>query len=325
MSGLRLPAGAASLPVQYRSEFAAALLSGLSARPRSIPCKFFYDRYGSVLFEWICTLPEYYPTRTETALLRDRSGEIARAVGPDATLIEFGAGAPWKAEVVLDALERPRGYVPIDISGEHLRAMTEQLKRKRPELPVEPVVADFNKPFSLPAICEGSRRVGFFPGSTIGNLDRQEAISFLRRAALLLQGGGLLIGVDLVKKPAILHAAYNDSAGVTEAFNKNILARANRELGADFHLDRFGHYAFYNPAEQRIEMHLVSLADQKVSVCGHSFAFAEGEAIHTENSHKYTLDGVRTLAEESGFRAPSVWCDPDRLFSVHWLEPKAPA
>jgi L-histidine Nalpha-methyltransferase len=197
--------------------------------------------------------------------------------------------------------------------------MATKLMKANPGLKVRPVVADFTKPFHLEPT-GATRRVGFFPGSTIGNLDRREALAFLRRAASLLQGGGLLIGVDLVKDPAILHAAYNDSAGVTEAFNKNVLARANRELDADFDLDSFAHYAFYNPVLQRIEMHLLSLRRQRAHIGEDTISFAEGETIHTENSHKYTIDGFRALAAEAGFTPHATWCDPDRLFSLHWLE-----
>jgi dimethylhistidine N-methyltransferase len=302
-----------------RSEFAAALLEGLRASPKRVPCKYFYDEEGSALFDLICELPEYYPTRTETRLLREHAAEIARLMGADVELVEYGAGSLQKAGLLLSALERPRAYLPIDISGDYLCAMAAKFVNSHPGLKVRPVVADFTKAFHLePA--GASRRVGFFPGSTIGNLDRREALAFLRRAASLLKGGGLLIGVDLVKDPSILHAAYNDSAGVTDAFNKNILARANRELDAGFDLDNFAHYAFYNPALQRIEMHLMSLRGQRVRVDETVVAFAEGETIHTENSHKYTVDGFRALASEAGFTPRSTWCDADRLFSLHWLE-----
>jgi dimethylhistidine N-methyltransferase len=313
------------LPVQRiqrptHSEFAAALLEGLNATPKRVPSKYFYDEAGSALFDQICELPEYYPTRTETRLLRERAGEIAQFMGPDIELVEYGAGSLQKVGILLSALERPRAYLPIDISGEYLRMMAAKLTAAHPQLRVRPVVADFTKPFHLDAT-GAVRRIGFFPGSTIGNLDRREALTFLRRAASLLKGGGLLIGVDLVKDPAVLHAAYNDSAGVTEAFNKNILARANRELDADFDLDSFAHYAFYNPAHQRIEMHLMSLRDQRVRLCDDAAVlFAEGETIHTENSHKYTVDGFRALASEAGFIPRATWCDANRLFSLHWLE-----
>lgn len=300
------------------SGFAAAALAGLTKHQKELPSKFFYDEDGSRLFDRICELPEYYPTRTEIALFRAKAGEIARAIGPDVELIEFGAGSLLKARMILEALKTPRAYVPIDISGDYLRQMAAKLERALPNVPVHPVVADFTKPLKLPAT--SARRAGFFPGSTIGNLTYGEALVFLCRAAALLKGGGLLIGVDLVKDPSILHAAYNDAAGVTEAFNKNMLVRANRELDANFDLDAFAHYAFYNPPHRRIEMHLMSLKAQKVSVAGTSISFSEGETIHTENSLKYTPDGFRALAREAGFTPKQMWTDPDRLFSVHWLE-----
>jgi L-histidine Nalpha-methyltransferase len=315
-----LPSARAVSPAKD-SEFARDLLAGLGATPKTAPCKYFYDREGSALFDRICDLPEYYPTRTEMALLRNHAAEIAALMGPDAMLVEYGAGALKKVGLLLDALQRPRGYVPVDISGDYLHHVSGRLRMTRPGLPVHPVVADFTEPFALPQI--GGRRIGFFPGSTIGNLDRKEASRFLRRAAGLLRGGGMLIGVDLVKDPAILHAAYNDNQGVTEAFNKNLLVRANRELDTRFDLDSFAHYAFYNPTLQRIEMHLMSLSAQNVSVCGHEIAFADGETIHTENSHKHTVDGFRTLAAQAGFTPRAVWCDPAGLFSLHWLEAAA--
>jgi dimethylhistidine N-methyltransferase len=300
------------------SEFGAAMLAGLDRVNKRISSKFFYDTAGSLLFDRICELPEYYPTRTEMGLLQAHATEIADLIGPDATLIEFGAGSSRKVALLLDALESPRAYEPVDISGDYLHDVANKLRDTRPGLAVHPVVADFMKPFALPG--GDARRVGFFPGSTIGNFDRADALAFLRRAARMLKGGGLLIGVDLVKEPARLHAAYNDSAGVTEAFNKNLLVRANRELDADFDLHAFAHYAFYNPTMRRIEMHLVSLSAQCVSLCGRRIFFAEGETIHTENSYKYTVDGFAELADEAGFVSRKVWCDAGRLFSIHWLE-----
>lgn len=300
------------------SDFAQAVLSGLSKPAKSLPCRFFYDAEGSALFDRICMLPEYYPTRTETKLLRMHAREIAQRMGPDVELIEFGAGSLQKVAILLDALKTPHAYVPIDISGDYLRQMAAKLMGTYPGLSVCPVVADFTQTLRLPV--SGARRVGFFPGSTIGNLDRDEALAFLRRAAALLQGGGLLIGVDLVKDPAVLHAAYNDSEGVTARFNKNILARANRELGADFDLDAFAHYAFYNPAQRRIEMHLMSIARQQVSVGGEIFAFGQGETVHTENSYKYTPDRFLALARDAGFAPAGGWTDPERLFGLYWLE-----
>lgn len=299
------------------SDFARALAAGLRKQPKQLPCRFFYDAEGSVLFDRICELPEYYPTRTETALLHAHAREIAQRVGPNVELIEFGAGSLKKIRILLSALEDPHAYMPVDISGDYLRVMAAKLMGAYPGLSVCPVIADFTQPFRLPS--SDARRVGFFPGSTIGNLDRDEALAFLRRAATLLKGGGLLIGVDLVKEPAVLHAAYNDAAGVTAAFNKNILARANRECGAEFDLDAFAHYAFYNPVLQRIEMHLMSLKRQQVPVAGETFAFAEGETVHTENSHKYTVEMFQALAVEAGFTTQDVWFDPEHLFSVYWL------
>jgi dimethylhistidine N-methyltransferase len=320
MSNAHLIAQAPKRVCEFQSEFARAVVEGLSANPKILPCKFFYDAEGSALFDRICALPEYYPTRTELGMLARHGAEMARAIGGDAALIEFGAGSLTKVGLLLDAMARLRAYVPIDISGDYLRAMAARLAAERPELDVLPVVADFTKPLALPRLPEDVRRVGFFPGSTIGNMDAAEALAFLRKAAAMLKGGGLLIGVDLVKDPAILHAAYNDAAKVTEAFNKNLLVRANRELGADFHVDAFAHYAFYNPVLRRIEMHLMSLADQRAHVAGHAIDFVQGETIHTENSHKYTVDDFRDLAAQAGFTPRQVWRDADNLFSIHWLE-----
>lgn len=299
--------------------FAADLLAGLAATPKRVPAKYFYDDRGSALFERICTLPEYYPTRTELALLQEHAGEIAGLMGADATLIEFGAGALKKVELLLDALDAPRAYVPVDISVDFLRAMAGELRRRRPKLDVHPVAGDFTKAIALPVLGDNERRVGFFPGSTIGNLEPDEAVAFLRHAAALLTGGGMLVGVDLMKDPQVLHAAYNDAAGVTEAFNKNVLERANRELGADFDSDTFAHYAFYDPRRGRIEMHLMSRTRQTVRLLGRRFEFEEGETLHTENSHKYTVEGFSRIAERGGFRPERSWVDPKRLFSLHWI------
>lgn len=299
-------------------DFELALLDGLGRSPKELPSKYFYDNEGSHLFDQICALPEYYLTRTETALLRAHAGEMAELIGNDVDLVEFGAGSLKKIGILLDALESPRTYLPVDIAGDYLSSMAANLARRYPALSIKPVIADFTQPLKLAT--SSARRAGFFPGSTIGNFDCAEALAFLRRLAGLLKGGGLLIGVDLVKDPAILHEAYNDSAGVTAAFNKNVLARANRELGADFALDAFAHYAPYVPERQRIEMHLVSMERQRVSVAGQSIHFAEGETIRTEISQKYTLNGFRELAAEAGFTPRAVWCDPERFFSIHWLE-----
>ena len=304
--------------------FERDLLAGLSATPRSVSPKYFYDAVGSELFEQICELPEYYPTRTEMALLAHHAADIAALAGPRAEIVEFGAGALQKIRLLLDAFDTPAGYLPIDISGEHLNAAAAVLKRDYPSLSIQPVVADYTQRLLLPAPATGSgRRIGFFPGSTIGNFTPAEALRFLQLAAQVLRGGALLIGADLVKDPATLHAAYNDSQDVTAAFNLNLLARANRELGADFDLDHFAHHAFYNVPLKRIEMHLVSKRDQAVTVAGQRFELAEGDSIHTENSHKFTVASLRELALQAGFTAGPVWTDPEKLFSLHWLQ--APA
>ena len=304
-------------------DFARELLAGLAQRPRSIAPKFFYDAAGSALFDRICELPEYYPTRTELEILSRHAGEMAACIGPDAELVEFGAGSSRKVRLLLDARDREgvRRYVPVDISVEHLAGAVELLRADYPGLDVRPLAADFTRPLTLPARdAVPARRAGFFPGSSIGNFTPEEAEAFLREAAVLLAGGGLLIGVDLVKDPAVLHAAYNDAEGVTAAFNLNVLARANRELGADFDLDAFAHYAFYEPRRQRIEMHLQSLRRQQVRLCGRVFDIAEGESLHTENSYKYSIEGFRDLARRAGFQPKAVWCDDRRWFSVHWLQ-----
>jgi dimethylhistidine N-methyltransferase len=298
--------------------FASALLEGLRQMPKQIPCKYFYDSEGSLLFERICDLPEYYQTRSEIEILRSNSAQIATLIGTDADLVEYGAGSLQKVRILLDAMENPRAYTPIDISGDYLQGVVESLAADYPGLDLKPLVGDFTRPLTLPR--GAGRRIGFFPGSTIGNFKPRDAVLLLRRMAGQLQGGGLLIGVDLVKDPAILHAAYNDSAGVTAAFNKNLLTRANRELDAGFAPDGFDHHACYNPLDQRVEMYLVSRARQSVRIAGETVHFAEGEAIHTEDSHKYTVAGFRALAAEAGFLPRAVWRDPQGLFSVHWLD-----
>lgn len=310
-------------PMPEASEFERELVAGLSARPRSISPKFFYDTTGSQLFDRICDLPEYYPTRTEFGLLTAHAAEMTALFPPQADLIEFGAGSVTKVRLLLDAWAARGRFIPLDISAEHLHASAAQLRADYPGLEVLPLAADFTRPLALP---HGDRRVGFFPGSSIGNLGPVAAVRFLRQAAQCLTGGGLLIGVDLVKDPAVLHRAYNDAAGVTAAFNRNLLQRANRELGADFDVEAFDHYAFYDPLRQRVEMHLVSRRRQIVHVAGQAFEFAQGESLHTENSHKYTVEGFRELAEQAGFVPGPVWMDDEERFSVHWLAtPSLPA
>ncbi len=303
------------------SDFPDALLEGLRAEPKRIPCKFFYDSEGSRLFEKISALPEYYLTRTELSLLSLHAQEFANLIGPEGEIVEFGAGSSAKIRALLNGLDRPRAYIPIDISGPYLKSVARALEADYPKLSVRPLVADFSGTLQ-PAIFsrDARRRIGFFPGSTIGNFAPEDAKRFLSDAARLLKGGGLLIGVDLVKDPAILHAAYNDSAGITALFNKNLLRRANRDAEANFDIARFAHYAPYNPVARRIEMYLVSTATQRVTVCGRSIHFAEGEAIETEWSYKYSVDDFRALSIAAGFVPRKVWCDEDRLFSLHWLE-----
>ena len=303
-----------------RRDFETALREGLRREPRQIAPKYFYDQRGSALFDLICELPEYYPTRTEFAILRRHAGEMAECIGAQAELVEFGAGSLQKIRLLLGALREPARLVAIDISAEHLQAEAQRLAAEHPGLRVLPLAGDFSGELQLPAPLAGAaRRVGFFPGSSIGNFTPAEALQFLRRCAGWLAGGGLLVGVDLVKDPALLHAAYNDSAGVTAAFNLNLLARANHELGANFELAAFQHYAFYAPREQRIEMHLLSARAQTVQVGGERFDFAEGQTLHTENSCKYTVAGFQALARAAGLQPQAVWTDAQRLFSVHWL------
>ena len=304
--------------------FADSLLTGLQKTPKEIACKFFYDETGSRLFDAICELPEYYQTRTETALLKRHAAEIAALMGHGVEIVEFGAGSLRKVRILLDAAQSPRAYTPLDISGDYLKAVVRSLAADHPTLALRPMIADFTRPLEIPALPgQGGdivHRAGFFPGSTIGNFKPDAAMALLRRMRATLNGGGLLIGVDLVKDPARLHAAYNDAAGVTAQFNKNLLARANRDLGADFELDGFAHYAPYNAGAHRIEMYLVSLKRQSVTLRGQRFEFAQGEPVHTEDSHKYTIESFREMACRAGFNPRAVWTDEERLFSMHWLE-----
>jgi dimethylhistidine N-methyltransferase len=308
-------------PSTVDTAFANDMLAALAQKPRSIAPKYFYDQEGSRLFDQICELPEYYPTRTELSILRERAPEIASHMGAHAELIEFGAGSLTKVRLLLDAMQTPSRYVPIDISGEHLAGAALALKADYPTLQVLPVVADYTQPFKLPAsdLAMG-QRVGFFPGSTVGNFTPAEAVDFFSMAAEVLRGGALLVGADLIKDPGVLHAAYSDAQGVTAAFNLNLLARANRELGADFDLKQWAHSAFYNAPLQRIEMHLMSCARQDVRIHGQTFSFEEGETLHTENSYKFTADSLRALAVLGGFTPGPVWTDAGKRFSLHWLQ-----
>ena len=304
-------------PPQER--FLDAVLEGFGRSQKQIPCKFLYDQRGSELFEEICELPEYYPTRTEMALLERYRADMAAAIGPHCQLIEFGSGASRKVRLLLDALDRPGAYVAVDISKVLLRQSAVALARDYPELDVVAICADYTREFPLPPPGAGMR-VAFFPGSTIGNFTPAEAEHFLANCARTLRGGGaMLIGVDLKKNPSVLHAAYNDSLGVTADFNLNLLTRINRELGGDFDLDRFRHLAFYNDARGRIEIYIESLREQTVAVAGRKFHLGKGERIHTEDSCKYSVDEFRSLAQRSGFIPSAVWVDGQGLFSLHLL------
>ncbi|MBB5517649.1 L-histidine N(alpha)-methyltransferase [Amphiplicatus metriothermophilus] len=299
--------------------FEEAFLAGMSRRDKAVPCRFLYDARGSALFDEICTLPEYYPTRTETRLLKARAGEIAAAAGPHAALVELGSGSSVKTRILLDRLDRPGAYMPVDVSRQHLRAAAARIAADYPGLRVVALCADYAAPFDLPHT-EG-RRIGFFPGSTIGNLSRAEAKALLGAWRVRLGPGGLmLVGVDLKKNPAMLEAAYDDAAGVTEAFIKNILARANAELRGDFDLARFDYEARWNPEAGRVEMHLVARGAQRARAGGRVFSFADGERIHVENSHKYGLEEFAALARAAGFSSKARYTDEGRLFSLHLLE-----
>jgi L-histidine Nalpha-methyltransferase len=298
--------------------FAADVVAGLSAKPKSLPPKYFYDLAGSALFERITELPEYYPTRREIGILQDNAPAIASMFPPGCALIEFGSGSSRKARILLSAAATVEAYVPVDISGDFLQQDLAQLKRDLPHLLVHPLVEDFTRPFTIPPNLAALPRVGFFPGSTIGNFEPDEASRFLRHIGTVLGNGSLLIvGIDLVKDEDTLNRAYNDAEGVTAKFNLNLLVRINRELGADFDLSAFEHKAFFNRAFSRIEMHLVSTKRQQVHINGTTIDFAAGETIHTENSYKYTVESFRALARRSGWSPVEVFTDG--MFSVHAL------
>ena len=301
--------------------FLSDVLEGLRRPQKTLPAKYFYDEVGSQLFETICELEEYYPTRTEMAIMERYIDEIVALLGPRCLLIEYGSGSSLKTRILLDRLVDPAGYVPIDISGDFLQDVAANLSADYPDLRIEPVVADYTRPFALPDIQPPPRRrVVYFPGSTIGNFEPAGAIHFLTRAAQVCgPGGGLLIGVDLQKDIQVLEAAYDDARGVTAAFNKNMLSRINRELGADFDLEGFDHRALYNRNEGRIEMHLVSQQAQSVTISGRRIDFERCETIHTENSYKYAPAQFGRLAARAGFVQEHVWTDEASYFSVQYL------
>jgi L-histidine N-alpha-methyltransferase len=300
--------------------FADHVIAGLSDTPKWLSAKYFYDAAGSALFEEITRLPEYYPTRTELSILESCARDISGYVPLSAALVEFGAGSSKKARILIEAAPQLAAYVPVDISREFLGQEATAVRRDVPWLPVLPVAADFTRDFDLPAQIRSRPRVGFFPGSTIGNFEPEDATEFLRQAGRVLgQSATMIVGVDLIKDEAVLNAAYNDAAGVTAKFNLNVLARMNRELGGNFELPSFEHRASYNAEAHRIEMHLESLEDQKVTVAERTFKLEKGETIHTENSYKYTVESFRALAQDAGWRWAATWTDEKEYFSVHAL------
>jgi dimethylhistidine N-methyltransferase len=301
--------------------FRDAVLGGLSASPKSLPCKFFYDERGSALFEAICDTPEYYLTRTELGILETYAGDIAGRIGPHCRLIELGSGASRKVRLLLDALQAPLAYVPVDISREYLRDAAARIAADFPELEVVAVCTDYTRPFELPRLAgPAGKRVGFFPGSTIGNFEPEAVVAFLAHCGRLLgPGAEMLIGADVKKDKAILDAAYNDAEGLNAAFNLNLLHRIAKELDSDIVIDDFAHVAFYNPAEGRVELYIRSLKDQSAVIAGRRFSFAAGEMIHTENSYKYAIPQFQELAARAGFHALDTWTDPDGLFAVYYL------
>jgi dimethylhistidine N-methyltransferase len=308
---------------QATEQFAADVSTGLSANPKQLLPKYFYDEAGSRLFEEITRLPEYYLTRTELKILHDNAAAISAIIPRDSVLVEFGAGSATKAKILLEAAPQISAYVPVDISAEFLGSEAAKLERDIPRVAVYPVATDFTKPFELPAALRGRPCIGFFPGSTIGNFEPHEATDLLRQAGRILgQEALLIIGADLAKDQSVLHVAYNDAAGVTAKFNLNLLARINRELGADFDLGSFEHHACYNRERGRIEVYLASRKRQKVHVGGKTFEFRAGETIHTENSYKFTIKSFNALVRGAGWAPVTVYTDPDQYFSVHVLKQK---
>ena len=297
------------------------VLAGLARPRKELPPRYFYDERGCELFEAICETPEYYLTRAETALMRQRAGDMARRLGPDCEVVEYGSGSGRKTRILLEALE-PVAYVAVDIAREQLRATASEFAREFPRLVVVAVCADYARPLTLPPLntVKARRRVVYFPGSTVGNFTPDDAADFLGNVRELVgPGGGLLVGVDLKKAPARLNAAYNDARGVTAEFNLNLLRRINREFGADFDLAAFRHQAFYNEPLGRVEMHLLSLKAQQVTIRGRAIRFSAGETIHTENSCKYTVAEFQALAHVKGFDPVECWTDADPLFGIHYL------
>jgi len=298
----------------------ASVLEGLRQHPKRISPVWFYDERGSCLFDEICELPEYYVTRTELAILQRHLPEMAARIRSHACVIEPGSGTGLKTKLLLEALDRPSAYVPVDVACEHLEAAAARLRSEHPHICVHPVCADFTMPFEVPDTERFARRAIFFPGSTIGNFDRHEAVRLLARLRHLAPGGGMLIGFDMVKPAGVLVPAYDDAAGVTAAFNLNALEHLNRRLGTDFDPAGFRHRAVWNPVASRIEMHLVSTRAQMVRIAGRDIHFAAGETIHTENSYKYTTERFASLAEVAGWKICRCWTDARGFYSLQLLE-----
>ncbi|GGE28464.1 dimethylhistidine N-methyltransferase [Agaricicola taiwanensis] len=311
---------AVDVQIRQRDTFLHDVLTGLSGQPKSLPSRWLYDDRGCELFEDITALEEYYPTRTETAILRSHAADMAAFCGAGPVLLEYGAGAAVKTEILMAALEAPKLYVPIDIAADFLTLTARRFSARFPGVAVRPVAADFTHDFDLPSGVPTEGRVVFFPGSTIGNLDEPETAAFLSRIRRHTGSAGkALIGVDLKKDLDLLHAAYDDREGVTAAFNLNILARINRELGGNFTLDAYAHQARWNEKASAVEMHLVSRQEQEAKVAGRTFHFAPGETIHTESSRKYEPAVFSQIARRHGWRVETVWTDPARLFAVFGL------
>jgi dimethylhistidine N-methyltransferase len=302
----------------------SGVLEGLKRTPRELSPVWFYDELGSFLFDSICDLPEYYITRTELQIMRSHAEEMASFIGPNAALIEFGSGTSLKTRLLLDRLVSAAAYIPVDIARDHLLDAAGMLARDYPDLRIIPVCADFTRPFDLPsAVFSASKRVMYFPGSTLGNFLKPEALALLSRMREMVgKSGAVLIGIDLRKDPRILERAYDDSSGVTAEFNMNALRHLNRELGSDFDLSGYEHHAVWVDEESRIEMHLVAKRDQTVHLGGESLKIKRGEHVRTEYCHKYTLDSFADLAAMAGLSVSRVWMDPEKQFSVQLLEPR---
>lgn len=315
--GAGIVSSAAETTASFDAKFAQDVLAGLARPQKSLSCRWLYDDIGSQLFEDITQLPEYYPTRTEVGILGAAAGSIADFAGPKATVLEYGAGAAIKTELLLDALTEPRAYVPIDIAAEFLASSVSRLRRRFGDIEIYPVPGDFMAPLILPDPIPERQRVIFFPGSTLGNLSETEARELLKGMHRHVGGGGkAIIGIDLVKDVRELLAAYDDTQGVTARFNLNLLVRINRELAGDFAVGNFRHAARWNEAECAVEMHLVSQTPQIAQICGQTFCFAAGETIHTESSRKYSLERIAALANQSSWDVREIWTDPARRFAV---------